>query len=64
MPYYLKIFVALFIVTVVSSTGTYDLKRSNYAGQNTTTIQKTNPYWPAKGMVSVDPCSYGNCTNV
>ena len=64
MLYCLKILGALFIVTVVSSTGTYDLKLPNDAAQNATSIQKTNLYWPARGMISVDPCRYSNCTNV
>ena len=61
---YLKIIGALCIITGVSSSGIYDLKLPNHAGQNATSIQKTNPYWPAKGMISVYPCRYRRCINV
>lgn len=64
MLHYMRILGALFIIALVSSTSAFDLELPGDLLQNATTIQKTNPYWPARGMISVDPCRYGNCTNV
>jgi len=35
-----------------------------YEAERTTSIGKTNPYWPVKGAITVEPCRYTRCTDV
>jgi hypothetical protein len=32
--------------------------------ENAISIRKTNPRWPAKGMITVEPCRYRSCVDV
>jgi len=32
--------------------------------ENAISIRKTNPHWPAKGMITVEPCRYSLCVDV
>lgn len=32
--------------------------------ENAISIRKTNPRWPAKGMITVEPCRYRFCVDV
>lgn len=31
---------------------------------NVTVIYKTNPHWPVRGMMSVDPCDVRQCQEI
>lgn len=64
MLHYMRILGALFIIAIFSSTSAFDLELPSDPQQNVTSIQKSNPYWPVKGAISVDPCHYRDCTDV
>jgi hypothetical protein len=36
----------------------------DYNDENAISIRKTNPSWPAKGMITVEPCRYRFCVDV
>lgn len=36
----------------------------DYDDDNAISIRKTNPSWPAKGMITVEPCRYRSCVDV
>ena len=64
MLHYMRILGALFIIALFSSTSAFDLELPGHLQQNVTSIQKTNPYWPVRGAISVDLCHYRDCTDV
>jgi hypothetical protein len=37
---------------------------ADYREENAISIRKTNPSWPAKGMITVEPCRYRICVDV
>jgi hypothetical protein len=37
---------------------------ADYREENAISIRKTNPSWPAKGMITVEPCHYRICVDV
>jgi hypothetical protein len=59
-----KLFAALFIALIVGSTMAFDLVSPAEVADNVTLIHKTDPHWPAKGAISVDPCFHRGCLAV
>jgi hypothetical protein len=64
MTHYLKTLAALLVTAIVGSLATFNLTQHEQVEQNVTFIHKTNPHWPVKGAISVEPCRYRHCTNV
>ena len=64
MAKYAKALIAFVIVLVTGTTATVHLLPPKAPDQNVTLIHKTDPYWPVKGAISVEPCRYQHCTDV
>jgi len=52
---------ALFVFAAFSSLAA-PVMETNEA--NVTVIYKTNPHWPVRGMMSVDPCDLRQCQEI
>jgi hypothetical protein len=50
--------------TVVSVDKTDRYRPVHSDEENAISIRKTNPSWPAKGMITVEPCRYRFCVDV
>ncbi len=60
-----RIFAVLFIALVIGSTLAFDLVSPvQVADSNVTLIHKTDPHWPARGAISVDPCFNRGCLDI
>lgn len=52
---------ALFVFAAFSSLAAPVMKNNE---TNVTVIYKTNPHWPVRGMMSVDPCELRQCQEI
>lgn len=60
-----RIFAVLFIALGIGSMLAIDLVSPvQVAENNVTLIQKTDPHWPARGAISVDPCFNRICLDI
>ena len=59
-----KILAALFIAVLAGSTAAFELVLPAQVADNVTLIYKTDPHWPARGAISVDPCFHRGCLDV
>ena len=52
---------ALIVLAAFSPAPALDLETNE---ANVTVIYKTNPNWPVRGMISVDPCDVRQCQEI
>ena len=64
MAKHLIALIAFVVVLITGTLATAHMQPTKGSDQNATVIHKTNPYWPVKGAISIEPCRYRNCTNV
>ena len=50
-------------VGTVSVGESHPYQPAGFGEHNATSIGKTNPYWPVRGAITVEPCRHSHCVD-